>query len=287
DQVGHVLQLPFADGPHLLDEREVLTSQANDLQGVANRGQRIAQLVGQDGQEVVLLAGLAGHFLCPLLEGFFETLLRAAVAHDFGEAPQLPALVAQRGRDAVAPKALAILPHQPTVVVGPPRARRRCEFPRRLAVLDVLGRGEAGKMLAEDFRLPVAEDALRARVPGGHAPVEVEEENGVVGQALHQQAVLFFDPPQGTFRWLARGVARRAVPTMFVHRDHLARLPGALTAFSSRRSPWAVLSSSATTCATISRSALIEKMGAGQPLQPARSVSFLRGATVVPRMNHN
>ena len=59
--------------------------------------------------------------------------------------------------------------------------------------------------LAHGVGLPVAEDALGPGVPGGDSPVRVEEEDGVVGHALHQQAVLLFSTAQGTLRWLLPG----------------------------------------------------------------------------------
>ncbi len=92
--------------------------QLNDLESVANGSERIAQLVCQDGKEIVLLFPLARQLLGALVQRFFQTLVLGAVAEDLGEAAEPAFLVAQRRGDAVDPQTGAALIHQPAVIVG-------------------------------------------------------------------------------------------------------------------------------------------------------------------------
>src|SRR5207302_1775848 len=156
--------------------------------------------------------------LGPLVQGILQPLPFGAVPQHLGQAPQSALLVPQGRGHAVAPKACAALTHQPAVVIRPTRLGCRLQLFLRLSLVNVFGGEKAGEMLADDLSLRVAEDALGPGVPSGDPPVGVEEEDGVVGHALHQQAVLFFGPAQGTLKRLVAGrVAGRVVRGTLVH----------------------------------------------------------------------
>ncbi len=62
------------------------------------------------------------------------------------------------------------------------------EHPLRLACRDVLGGIEDREVLPENLVDLVALDALGAEVPGRDVAARVEHENGVVPDALHEEA---------------------------------------------------------------------------------------------------
>ena len=70
DQPGQLPDLPLHHRPGLARRSSGSRGQSEDLQGVADRGQRVAQLVGQRRQELVLAAvGLPQRLLGPLALG--------------------------------------------------------------------------------------------------------------------------------------------------------------------------------------------------------------------------
>jgi hypothetical protein len=217
-QAGHVPDLALGHRPHLLDQGGVVTAQADDLQCIADGGKGVAQLVGQHRQEIILLPGLLRQLLGPLVQGLLQMLPFGAVPQHLGEAPQPALLVPQGGGDAVAPQPCAALSHHPAVVVGPARVGGGLQLLVRLTRLHVFGSEKAGEMLSDNFGLCNAEDAFGPGVPGGDFPVRFEEEDGVVGDTLHQQAVLLFGTAEGGRRRLLTGrIARRGVRGTLVH----------------------------------------------------------------------
>jgi hypothetical protein len=60
----------------------------------------------------------------------------------------------------------------------------------RQAARTVLGGVELGEIAADDLVGAVALDALGARVPARHPPPAVEQVNGTIGDARHQQPEL-------------------------------------------------------------------------------------------------
>ncbi len=64
-------------------------------------------------------------------------------------------------------------------------------------VLPSTGRIEPGEVLAENLQVLVAEDLLRARVPGGDTTIRIEHEDGVVAHTFHQRPKARFALPDG------------------------------------------------------------------------------------------
>ena len=56
DQADHVGDLALHEGAGLVDGGGVFAGEAHDLEAVADGGQGVAELVGEGGEELVLLA---------------------------------------------------------------------------------------------------------------------------------------------------------------------------------------------------------------------------------------
>src|SRR5262249_7803737 len=109
------------------------------------------------------------------------------------------------------------------------------QFLVRLPLLQVFGSEKTGEMLSDDLGLRIAEDALGPGVPGADLSVRIEEEDGIVGQALHQQAVLFFGSAQGRRKRLVFGrLVRWAVWTALVHGSSPSTVATCRASFSRR-----------------------------------------------------
>ena len=115
---------------------------------------------------------------------------RCHVARHLGEAAQPAVRVAQRRDRHVGPEAAAVLAHAPAFGPEAAFALRAAQALLRLAGVTVLWRIEQRDRPADDLARAVALDALRAVVPADDAPAAVEKEDGVVGDALHQQPEL-------------------------------------------------------------------------------------------------
>ena len=102
-------------------------------------------------------------------------------------ADQATHLVADRLDDEAGPERGLVAPHLPAfgsvlALIGGDMQRAR-----RLAALPLLLGVEAAEMLADDLVRRILVDPLRAGVPVGHAPVGIEHEDRVIGDALNQQ----------------------------------------------------------------------------------------------------
>src|SRR6185437_2380406 len=124
-----------------------------------------------------------------------ESLLRdaalAQVAGHLGEAAQHTGFVAYRRDHHVRPEPAAVLPDAPALVLEPALCFRHFQFVIRPA--GVLGRLwiERGEMLTDNLRTAVPFHTPRPLVPTGYMPRGVEQEDGIVLDALHQEAEKF------------------------------------------------------------------------------------------------
>src|SRR5205085_921027 len=84
----------------------------------------------------------------------------------------------------------AVPAHAPPLVLGPPIPFGLLQELLRQARRDRLGRVEHREVPPQDLLVLVALDAAGSAVPGGHPPARIEDEDGVVGDALHQAAEL-------------------------------------------------------------------------------------------------
>jgi hypothetical protein len=175
---GHHLPCPVGGFPVDLAELE-------QVQGGADRGQGVAQLVGEHRQELVLHAGVPPQLL-RLPPQCAPGVLLGEVTQHLGISEERPVVVPD-GRDrAVAPEPGAVLADMPAVVPGRPILRRRRPLLGGHAVPDVLGGEEQGVVPPQDLALRVAEEALGPRVPAGHPPLGVEQEDRILGHALDE-----------------------------------------------------------------------------------------------------
>ena len=101
---------------------------AQDLHGAADGREGVAQLVGEQRQELVLQA-------VGLLE-LIDLAALAQVARDLGEAPQLSVLVVERRDHDVGPEPRAVLTNPPALVfdasVLDRGVERHCGLPRAM-----------------------------------------------------------------------------------------------------------------------------------------------------------
>src|SRR4029077_5260830 len=127
--------------------------------------------------------------LLTLSERLFGEAALGQVAGDFGEPNEMPGMVSQRGDDHVCPEATAILADAPTLVLEPSNPRRFLELELGKTLFDFLARVKDREMFSDHFVRGVALEALRAGVPAQDVAVRVERENGVVADALDEQAM--------------------------------------------------------------------------------------------------
>ncbi len=91
-----------------------------------------------------------------------------------------------------------------------PSGRGQAHQLRRPASLHILLREEPREMQPLDLFRRVPLDALRARIPGHHAPVAIQQVDGVIAHALHNRAKLLIVVPQGLQRCpLLRHIAHK------------------------------------------------------------------------------
>ena len=184
---------------------------AQQLQAAEHRHQQVVEVVrhpaGQLADGVHLLGVEQG------LAGAVQRILRffafGDVARDLGEAQQLSLLIAYGVNDDMRPETAAVLAQPPAFGFELAFPRRGFQRAGRHAPGAVLRRVEIGKMLADDFRRAVALDALGAGIPVGDDALGAEHVDGIVGDALNQQAKLLLALAQGIFRGAALGQVAR------------------------------------------------------------------------------
>src|SRR5690606_10566081 len=96
-------------------------------------------------------------------------------------------VVTQGSDDNVCPEARPVLAYAPILVLEASVPRRRFEFPLGKSCRYRFRRIELPDGVSDYLACGVALYALGALVPARYAAVRVEQENGVVGYALHEQ----------------------------------------------------------------------------------------------------
>src|SRR5580658_2793468 len=120
-------------------------------------------------------------------------LLRAAafgeISRDLRVAHEIAFRVPDRVDDHVRPKASAVLPHPPALLLEPTLFPRRPQ--RGLREIDglVLFGVEPREMLSNDLAFAVALEPLGAAVPARHQASRVQHVDRVIGDPLDQKAV--------------------------------------------------------------------------------------------------
>ncbi|MNU94381.1 hypothetical protein D3C71_843620 [compost metagenome] len=130
--------------------------------------------------------------LAGLLKGLLRLGRLGDIPGDLGEAEQCTGLAPDRVHHDMGKKARAVLAQTPALVLETPVAHRNLQRALRFAGSTIFRGVEHGKMLADDFFRPVALDALRPGIPVGQASIRSEHVDGVIRDALHQQAKLLF-----------------------------------------------------------------------------------------------
>ena len=184
------------------------------VQGVEDRGERVAQLMGKHGQEFVLppislpqLLGLPPQFL-------LESLAVGEIAKRLDESSRLAVFGLQECHDSAPPEARSILPYVPPIITRSSRGQRLAELALGNTRRDVLQGEDEGRRPADGLGLGIAEQTCRSSVPGGHVPHGIHQKDGVVLNGLHPgvQQLLGFGH-RASFRCEERGgcTARRAM----------------------------------------------------------------------------
>src|SRR5687767_14811386 len=100
---------------------------------------------------------------------------------------------------------LAVRFDAPAFLLGPAGAPRLGNLLPGFARLHVLWNVETREMLSDDLVPAVTLDPLGAGVPAGHNPFWIEQEDRVVGYALHEQPEPLLRLTQGFFLQLPVG----------------------------------------------------------------------------------
>ena len=122
-------------------------------------------------------------------ELFLGRLALAQVARDLGEAEEVRRGVADRVDDDVGPEARAVLADAPALVLEAALFHRRLQGAFRQAGGAVFLGIEPGEVLAEDFRLLVALESPRARIPARDHAGRIEHVDRVVGNRIDEQPI--------------------------------------------------------------------------------------------------
>src|SRR4051812_4006516 len=142
-----------------------------------------------------------------LLHGAAQRLLRRLplgdVAGDLSEADQSAGLVPDWINNNAGPEPAAILAHPPAFGFERPVALCHTQRLHRYARGAIRVGVEAGEMLADDFGGAITLQPLRTRIPVRDVPGRIEHEDGVVDDALDQQAKALLTLPQGLLGGLA------------------------------------------------------------------------------------
>lgn len=189
-----------------------------DLGPAEDRVEGSAELVGEGGEEIVLQAagafglGAGGAFAFEEAFAFGGGgVALGDVAHDFREADAAAEGVGDDGHESGDVEAGAVLAHVPAVVGGAAGGFGGGDFLFGFAAGLVFGGEQDAGGAAENIVAGVAEEAFGAGVPVGDEAVVVEEEDGVIGQAIDDESVAGFAFEEfGLDRFLACDVERDA-----------------------------------------------------------------------------
>nr|GEU28338.1 hypothetical protein [Tanacetum cinerariifolium] len=181
--------LHAVDGPVL---HLAVVDHAQQVEAIGDHVEQVVEIMGDAARE------LADRFELLRLEQRFLGLRQRVlgqpalgdVARDLGKADQGAVRVVHRVDHHAGPEAGAVLAHAPAFVLEAALRRLRQHL-RRAAGCAVFGRIKAGKMLADDFRLRIPLEALRARVPAADDAVGRQHVDGVVAHARDEQLELF------------------------------------------------------------------------------------------------
>jgi hypothetical protein len=167
---------------------------------------------------------LAGGLLLQQAAGVFLRLAALGqVPGDLGEAPQRAGPVSQGGDDDVGPEHRTVLAHAPALVLEAAVGGSAPQLLVRPAPVHGLLRIKAREMLADDLASPVALDARGAGVPGSNVTLRVQEEDGVILDALDQQTKALLVPLQfiaGLWRIGTRRVCRQHPEKLLQESQH-------------------------------------------------------------------
>src|SRR5579872_4702030 len=144
----------------------------------------------------------ASEFFVELSRTLFQCTPFGQVASYLGEATQFPLLVAERRDHYIRPKSRSILPDAQSLVGEPSFLSSHLQFPVRPPALARFGGIKHGKMLADDLVSLVALDPLRSLVPGRDPAILVQQEDGIISYATHQQTEDFVALSQTGFGML-------------------------------------------------------------------------------------
>src|SRR5919204_405601 len=115
-QPYQVDQLPLHHLAHLADRLRAVPLHFQNLKGVPDRRQRVAQFVGQHGQELVFVPGGGFHLLVLPPQRLFGLPALRYVPRDLGEAAQGARFILERRDDHAGPEAGAVLAHPPPLL---------------------------------------------------------------------------------------------------------------------------------------------------------------------------
>src|SRR5262245_4709697 len=143
--------------------------------------------VGQRPQRLIQVAEETGLI--------FYHLAICDVARDYRETAEPPSFILYRGDDSARPETRTILADLPAALFIAPFVRRNLLDALRLSALDILRRVENRKVAPDDLIRTISFDPLGARVPTDHTSLRVEHKDGIILDALNQQAKALPDPP--------------------------------------------------------------------------------------------
>src|SRR5690606_23308861 len=184
DQPRELADLARQDVPGGAQVRGGGLFQLHDGHRVADRRQRVAQLVAEHCQEVMEVA------LLGLQPG--DAAAVAEVAGDLGEPQVVTGSVVHGGDEHAGPEPAAVLADAPALVLEAAVAQRGFKFVLGPAGVDLFLRVEHREVLADDLLGGIALVDLGAEVPADHVALRVQHENGVVAHAFHQHAEALF-----------------------------------------------------------------------------------------------
>src|SRR5205085_287884 len=98
--------------------------------------------------------------------------------------------------DDVGPDHRTVLAHAPAFFLVPPVGLGIAQLVLGLALLNILLRVEAGKVLTDNLFGPIPLDALSADIPADHISPRVQHKNSIIGNPLNKQAKTLLALPQ-------------------------------------------------------------------------------------------